>query len=98
MIRSTIDCGSSLLTTESMVNDHRSFTDYTPYDWKNPTMMKGPDDPDPKSARHLARGIIQYGPDEEDPRQVEEPLNCFIGIALYGDIENRLPRKLLPKE
>ncbi|KAJ4395106.1 hypothetical protein N0V85_006676 [Neurospora sp. IMI 360204] len=59
MIRSTIDCGSSLLTTENMINNYMSFTDFTQYDWKSPTKMNGPDDPDPKTAKQ-AKGAIQH--------------------------------------
>ncbi|EGO57997.1 hypothetical protein NEUTE1DRAFT_42619 [Neurospora tetrasperma FGSC 2508] len=84
MIRSTSNCGSSLFFTENVVSNYMSFIGLTQYDWENPTMMDGPDDPDPKTAKQ-ARGTIQYGPDEEDPRQAEEPYRRFIGIVLYGD-------------
>lgn len=92
MIRSTSNCGSSLFLTENVVSNYMSFIGLTQYDWENPTMMDGPDDPDPKTAKQ-ARGTIQYGPDEEDPRQAEEPYRRFIGIVLYGGSENGDSRK-----
>ncbi|KAK3494902.1 uncharacterized protein B0T23DRAFT_440487 [Neurospora hispaniola] len=87
MIRSTSNCGSSLFITEDVVSNYMSFIGSTQYDWENPTMMDGPDDPDPKNATQ-SRGTIQYGPDEEDPRQAEEPYRRFISIIIYGDSEN----------
>lgn len=97
MIRSTIDCGSSLLTTENMINNYMSFADFTQHDWKSPTKMDGPDDPDPKTAKQ-AKGTIQYGPDDEDPHQAEEPHRHFFGIILYGDSEIGGSRKPPPKK
>lgn len=79
MIRSTVDCGSSLYTTEEMVDNHMSFSGLALHYGKNPAMMNGPDDPDPKTAKH-ARGTIQYGPDEEDPRQAEKSHKRFMSI------------------
>ncbi|KAH7631669.1 hypothetical protein B0T09DRAFT_107481 [Sordaria sp. MPI-SDFR-AT-0083] len=99
MIRTTNNCGSSLFTTEEMVNNYMSFTGLTQYCWKTPTMIDGPDDPDPKSAnKKQARGTIQYGPDEEDPRQAEEPQRRFMSIFLDGDSGYEGSRKSSPRK
>ncbi|KAK1773916.1 hypothetical protein QBC45DRAFT_61557 [Copromyces sp. CBS 386.78] len=99
MIRSTVDCGSNLLATEGMVNNYMSFTGLNQYDWKTPTMIYGPDDPDPKTANTTqARGTIQYGPDEEDPRQAEEPHRRFMSIFLDGDSGYEESRKSSPRK
>lgn len=92
MIRSTIVCGSSLFSTENMVENNMSSTEFPQYDWECPTMINGPDDPDPKTAKQ-ARVAIRDGPDEEDPQQAEEPLSCFFAIFLYGYIEIPEPKK-----
>ncbi|KAK3391886.1 hypothetical protein B0T20DRAFT_483020 [Sordaria brevicollis] len=91
MIRSTIECGSSLFNTEYMVENGPFFTDGPQYDWQILTMRDGPDDPDPKTAKQ-ARVVTGDGPDEEDPQQAKNSLSCFFGMTIYRTVEISGPR------